>query len=410
MHLNWSPEDLRFRDAARGFLAAALTPELRWAGQSMTSEYADPEASMAWQKILHKQGWVAPAWPKAYGGCGWSVTQRYIWESELAAAGAPPLSPMGIGMCGPALIGCGSAAQKQEFLPRILSGEDFWCQGYSEPGAGSDLASLQMKAREAGDDLVCSGHKLWTTHAERANRIFCLVRTSSESIPQRGITFVLVDMTAPGVTVKPTVSLTGEHLQNEVYFDEVRVPKANVVGAIGEGWTVAKYLLAFERGGSVNAPRLRAKLQKLQVIASEEPADPGPRLRADPMFRARFAALAVDVETYEATELRIVWALAGGEPAGGESSMMKTTYTELSQRITELALDAIGVYAPPFQPHTGSPGGPVPGYKLPSDDGAAGPAHSWGVTAQYFNNRAASIYAGTNEIQRNILAKSVLRL
>ena len=410
MDLTWSEADLRFREEVRAFLHAALTPTLRRVGERLTSAYADPDDALAWQKILYAKGWVAPAWPVEHGGCGWSLTQRYIWEGELAAAGAPPLSPMGLNMCGPALIGCGNAAQKAQLLPRILSGEDFWCQGYSEPGAGSDLASLQMKARVDGDDVVCSGHKLWTTHAHRANWIFCLVRTTTEQIPQRGITFVLIDMQDPGVTVKPTVFLTGEHVQSEVFFDEVRVPRAKVVGEIGQGWTVAKYLLTFERGGSVHGPWLQARLAKLRAIAVREAAGDGAPLLQDPAFRSRLAALATEVEVFAATELRTVSALSAGQPPGAESSMMKVLYTELSQRLTELAVEAIGVYAAPFQPHTGRPGGPVPGYQPPQDGGAVGPAHSWSVTSKYFNNRAASIYAGTNEIQRNILAKSVLKL
>ena len=410
MDLNWSEADLRFREDVREFLDAGLTPALRSAGEGLTSTYADPDEALAWQKILYAKGWVAPAWPVEHGGCGWSLTQRYIWESELAAAGAPPLSPMGLNMCGPALIGCGSAAQKAHLLPRILSGEDFWCQGYSEPGAGSDLASLQMKARIDGDDIVCSGHKLWTTHAHRANWIFCLVRTTTELIPQRGITFVLIDMQDPGVTVKPTVFLTGEHVQSEVFFDEVRVPRSNVVGEIGHGWTVAKYLLTFERGGSVRGPWLQARLAKLRDLAAREAGAGGASLLQDPAFRSQLAALATEVEVFVATELRIVSALSAGEPPGAESSMMKILYTELSQRLTELSVEAIGAYAAPYQPHTGSPGGPVPGYQPPQDGSAVGPEHSWSVTSKYLNNRAASIYAGTNEIQRNILAKSVLKL
>jgi alkylation response protein AidB-like acyl-CoA dehydrogenase len=407
---SWSPADLQFRDEVRAFLAAELTPELRWAGRSLTSEYADPDVAMAWQRVLHSKGWAAPAWPAEYGGCGWSITQRHIWARELAFAGAPPLSPMGLNMCGPALIGCGDDRQKAELLPRILSGEDFWCQGYSEPGAGSDLAALQMNARIEGLDVVCNGHKLWTTHAHRANRMFCLVRTSRETIPQLGITFLLIDMGAPGITVKPTLSLTGEHIQNEVYFDEVRAPLANVVGEIGQGWTVAKYLLAFERGGSVQGPWLQAKLETLRASAAQG-GDPGHgALLDEPGFRSRWADLAAEVEAFSALELRIASALAAGESPGAAASMLKIMYTELSQRLTEASLTAAGVYAAPFQPHTGSLGGPVPGFTPPQDGGAVGPADSWNVTSKYFNNRAASIYAGSNEIQRNILAKSVLRV
>jgi alkylation response protein AidB-like acyl-CoA dehydrogenase len=410
LDLNWSKADLEFRHEVRAFLAAELTPELRWAGRNLTSEYADPDVAMHWQKILHRKGWVAPAWPTEHGGCAWSVTQRHIWAGELAAAGAPPLSPMGLNMCGPALIGCGDERQKAELLPPILSGEDFWCQGYSEAGAGSDLASLQMSARIEAGELVCSGQKLWTTHAHRANRMFCLVRTSREAIPQLGITFLLVDMNAAGITVKPTVSLTGEHVQNEVFFDEVRSPIANVVGRIGRGWTVAKYLLTFERGGAVHGPRLQARLKTLRATASRGAQARERPLLDEPGFRSQFADLATEVEAFVATELRIASALAAGESPGAAASMMKVLHTELSQRLTELSLAASGTYGAAYQPHTGSLGGPVPGYQGPADGRAVGPEHSWNVTSMYFNNRAASIYAGANEIQRNILAKSVLRL
>lgn len=230
MELNWSDDDLSFRERVRAFLDAELTPKLRAAGRGLTSVYADHDTGMGWQRILHARGWAAPAWPVEWGGCDWPVARRYIFAGELAAAGAPPISPMGIGMCGPVLIGHGTAAQKARFLPRMLSGEDFWCQGYSEPEAGSDLASLRMSARAEGGDFICNGHKIWTTHANVANWIFCLVRTSVEAVRQRGITFLLIDMTTPGVAVKPIVSLSGEHIQNEVFFTDVRVPMATRSG------------------------------------------------------------------------------------------------------------------------------------------------------------------------------------
>jgi alkylation response protein AidB-like acyl-CoA dehydrogenase len=240
--------------------------------------------------------------------------------------------------------------------------------------------------------------------------MFCLVRTSAERIPQLGITFLLIDMQAPGVTVKPTISLTGEHIQNEVFFDEVRAPLANVVGEIGQGWTVAKYLLTFERGGSVHGPWLHARLARLRALAARESAGDGAPLLGDPAFRLRLATLATEVEAFSANELRTLAALNAGQSPGAASSLAKVVYTELSQRLSELALEAVGVYGAPFQPHTGRPGGPVPGHASPPDDEAAGPEHSWNVAAKYFNKRAASIYAGSNEIQRNILAKSVLGL
>jgi alkylation response protein AidB-like acyl-CoA dehydrogenase len=402
MELTWSAEDARFRDEVRAFLDAELTPELRHVGRTLTSVYADYEPTMAWHRILHRKGWVAPAWPVEYGGCGWSVSQRYIWAAETTAAGAPPLSPMGLGMCGPVLIGHGTAEQKARFLPPMLSGEDFWCQGYSEPGAGSDLASLQMSARDDGDAFVCNGHKLWTTHANRANWIFCLVRTANTPIRQQGITFLLIDMTTPGVEVKPIVSLSGEHIQNEVFFTDVRVPKANVVGRVDEGWTVAKYLMQFERGGSVVAPGLKARLARIRAVAKAEGLGPD--------FAACLAEASVRIDAIEAMELRTMSRLTQGEAPGAESSLMKTEGTELSQLLTELAVEAVGPYAQPYQPHLVSPGGPTPGFTAPDKQGAAGPDYAWTVTSKYLNDRAGSIYAGTNEIQRNIMAKAILGL
>ena len=402
MDLDWSDTDRAFQDEVRAFLDAELTPELRRRGRRMTSVYGDAETTLAWQAKLHAKGWVAPAWPTQYGGPGWSAVQRYIWARETARAGAPPMSPMGIGMCGPVLIGHGTPEQRAFYLPKMLNGEHWWCQGYSEPGSGSDLASLQMGAVEDGDDFVCNGHKLWTTHANVANWIFCLVRTSREAIPQQGITFILIDMATPGVEVKPIIMLSGEHIQNDVFFTDVRVPRANVVGKVGEGWTVAKYLMQFERGGGVSAPGLGVRLEKIRTMAAAE------GMLAEPSFARRLAQAAIDIEGLEAVELRIMSKLSQGEAPGAESSMLKTVGTELSQRLTELAVEAAGAYAAPFQPHAVFAGGPTPGFEPPADGFAAGPEHAWPVTAKYLNDRAGSIYAGTNEIQRNIMAKAVL--
>ena len=402
MRVDWSAEELAFRDEVRAFLDAELTAEMRRDARRMTSVYAPHELSMAWQGILHARGWAAPAWPVEHGGCGWTSAQRYIFASEFAAADAPPLSPMGIGMCGPVLIGHGSPEQKAHYLPRILTGEHFWCQGYSEPGSGSDLASLQMSAKDDGDHFVCNGHKLWTTHANVANWIFCLVRTSHEAIPQRGITFLLIDMTTPGIRVSPILMLSGEHIQNDVFFTDVRVPKANVVGKVGEGWTVAKYLMEFERGGGVVAPGLKARLARIRAMASAEA--PGGS------FIGRLNALAIEIEALEAVELQILANLSQGDAPGARSSMMKTVGTEISQRLTELALEAAGDYGHAYQPHATAPGGPTPGYPPPADQGFVGPEHSLTAPAKYLNDRAGSIYAGTNEIHRNIIAKAVLGL
>jgi alkylation response protein AidB-like acyl-CoA dehydrogenase len=408
MDVSWSAADEGFRDDVRRFLEAELTPELQRKGRSMTSVYADHDTGMAWQKRLHARGWVAPAWPKAFGGCEWSATQRYIFASETAAAGAPPVSPMGVEMCGPVLIAHGTPAQQARFLPRMLSGDDFWCQGYSEPEAGSDLARLQMGAHDDGDHFICDGHKLWTTHANVANWIFCLVRTGSEGPPQRGITFLLIDMTSPGVEVRPIISLTGEHIQNHVFFDAVRVPKENVVGVVGDGWTVAKHLMQFERGGAVTSPGLKVRAARIAAML-HTPELAGAGAEAKALF-GRLAAASVDIDGLEAIELRVMSLLSKGEAPGPESSLLKTLRTELSQRLTEIALTAAGLYALPYQPHAVSPGGPTPAFTPPNDGLAVGPNYAWSAAGKYLNDRAGSIYAGTNEIQRNIMAKVVLKL
>lgn len=408
MDLQWSDADLAFRDEVRAFLKEHLTDDLREAGRLMTSVYADHEASMKWQGILAAKGWAAPAWPVEYGGCGWSAAQRYIFSRERIAAGAPPLSPMGIQMCAPALIEFGTPEQKAFFLPRMLSGEHFWCQGYSEPQSGSDLASLQMSALEDGDDLVCNGSKIWATHANVANWIFCLVRTSRESKPQRGITFVLIDMATPGVSVQPIVMSSGEHIQNQVFFDNVRVPKGNVISQIGDGWTVAKYLLEFERGGVAYTPEFHLMLERLRAFAQTVPGQSTARLIDCPVFSAKLAAASVRVETLEVYELRTMSAISAGGSPGASASVMKILGTELHQHITELWLEAAGPYGRAFQPQAACPGGPV---TLPHASGkAAGPLAAVAAPLRYLNDRAGSIYAGSNEIQRNILAKAALDL
>jgi alkylation response protein AidB-like acyl-CoA dehydrogenase len=408
MNIEWSTNEQAFCDEVRTFLAEHLTDELRDAGRRMTSAYADHDAAFAWQKILAARGWAAPTWPVEHGGCEWSVTQHYIFARELARAGAPPLSPMGIRMCAPALIAFGSAEQKRFFLPRMLSGEHVWCQGYSEPGAGSDLASLQMSAREDGDNLVCDGSKIWTTHAQVANWIFCLVRTSKGAKPQQGITFLLIEMGTPGISVRPVISLSGEHIQNQVFFSQVRVPKTNVVGAIGEGWRVAKHVLEFERGGTPYAPELQARLEELRRFAAASPGVATDHMVDDPLFAARFAAASIRVRALEGYELRMMSRLARGGTPGPAASVMKVVGTELQQQLTELALEVAGPYGRAFQPAAARPGGPV---SLPHSHGEpVGLLDAVLAPLRYLNERAASIYAGSNEIQRNILAKAALGL
>ena len=410
MDMQWSAEDQTFREEVRAFFEEKLTPELRRTGRLSTSVYADHELGMKWQRILHERGWAAPAWPVEHGGCNWSVTQRYIFTRERVAAGAPRLSPMGIHMVAYALIRFGTPEQKGYFLPRMLSGEHFWCQGYSEPGSGSDLASLQMAAVDDGDDFICTGSKIWTTHAQNANWIFCLVRTAKEAKQQQGITFLLIEMTSPGIEVRPLVMISREQIQNQVFFDSVRVPKRNVLGEIGKGWSVAKYLLEFERGGSAYAPELQARAADLARAAAQQPADDGGTLLQDPSFAAKLAALRIRIDVLETLEFRILSATSRGQSVGTSASMMKVLGTELSQHLTELVLEAAGAHGLVFQPHVTVPGGPIFGYTAPADGYLSGEVWQAIAPLRYLNERAGSIYAGSNEIQRNILAKAALGL
>jgi len=402
MDLLYSADDVAFRETVRAFFAENLTPRLRRVGELLTSVYADPEVAREWQGILHRQGWAAPAWPKAYGGCDWTPVQYMIFSEERARAAAPPLSPMGVGMIGPTLIHHGTPEQKAFFLPKTLSGDIFWCQGYSEPDAGSDLASLRMRAEDAGDHFICNGTKTWSTYAHAANWIFCLVRTSAGERPQQGITFLLIDMTSPGVEVRPIISLTGEHVQNAIYFTNVWAPKANVVGAVGAGWSVAKHLLEFERGGEVGAPMLRKLLADTVAGAKDAHDGAGRSVADDASFAMKLARAQIEVDAFEMLERRL---LLVGSHRPSDPSMVKVLFTELSQRITELTLEAAGPYALLFQPHAACPGGPVPSHRAPNDGFVAGDAWQAIAPLKYFNDRAASIYGGSNEIQRNIMAR-----
>lgn len=391
MKLAYGADDLAFRDDVRAFLDRALTPELREAARSEAGVFAAGDIARRWHRILFEQGWVAPSWPKEYGGPGWRPAQRYVFAEECAAAGAPVLPAMGLQMCGPILIGCGSAEQKQRFLPHILSGEHFWCQGFSEPQAGSDLAALKCRAERDGDHYVITGDKIWTTHAQFANWIFVLARSDPQARPQHGITFLLVDMKTPGLSVTPIISLSGEHEVNQVFFDGVRVPIANRVGEEHRGWQVAKYLLEFERGG-VYAPRAKALLGLARQVAHACGDEDSLT------FWARYARLEVDVLAQEMSEKRIVSTSLLGEGVNAQAaSRLKLRGSELIQRATELALDAAGVYASPRR--TGPSGG--------NETLEVGPPDARAVSARYVNARAMSIFGGSNEIQRNILARTL---
>jgi alkylation response protein AidB-like acyl-CoA dehydrogenase len=399
MDISFSPQHEAFREEVKDFLARELTDELKQAAAFCPGTFLDYEHNMAWHKILYKQGWVAPAWPQEYGGTGWDLMQRYIWTTETTLAGAPTTAPMGLGMCGPMLIGHGSEAQKNYYLPRILSGEDYWCQGYSEPTSGSDLASLKLKAQTDGDELVLNGSKIWTTHAHYANRMFILVRTDDSGKPQQGITFLLLEMDSPGITVEPIVFASGTHEVNQVFFDNVRVPKANIVGEENKGWTVAKYLLEFERGGG-GAARFHTALKQVRRLA-EATDDSGQRLIDDPAFAAKLDATGVKIEAIAFTEFRIMAAISKGGSPGPESSILKTMGADMGQYLSELMVEALGFYASPHQPEARQVGQNV---------AAVGPDAGVAAFSRYFNLRASSIAGGSNEVQRNIMAKLVLGL
>lgn len=400
MDISFSDEHEAFRGEVRAFLDAALSEDLKEAQRLCPGIFLDYEHNIRWHRILYRQGWVAPSWPQRHGGAGWDLMRRYIWSLEASGAGAPSLAPMGLGMCGPMLIGHGSKAQQAELLPRILSGEDYWCQGYSEPGAGSDLSSLKTAAVQDGDDYLVNGTKIWTTHAQFADHIFCLVRTDSSGRPQHGITFLLIPMSAPGVRVAPIITLAADHEVNQVFFDDVRVPQANRVGPEHEGWNVAKYLLEFERGGGGAAARLRVSINHLKAIAEAEKDGAAP-LWASSSFRARINALDIRIEALQFDEHLTLARMSRGESPGPGSSLAKNNTVEIDQAINELKLEAVGHYAMPHANLISMNGRNEPW---------VGPDHAETVTPRYLNSRAASVFGGAREVQKNIIAKVVLGL
>ena len=402
MDLALSPDDEAFRKEVRAFLAESLTEDLREAGRKTSGVFADFAAGLRWHKVLAGRGWSAPTWPKEYGGTGWSATQRYIFARECIAADAPRIFSMGIRMVGPVIQKFGTPEQKAKYLPGIVSGDIVFCQGYSEPGSGSDLASLKTRAVRDGDDYVIDGTKIWTTGAHVANHMFCLVRTSSEGKPQEGISFVLLDsMDLPGLSVKPIVTLAGDHEVNQVFFDGVRTPVANRIGPENDGWTVAKYLLEFERGGDAYTPNLYARIEDVRRIAREEAADGAGRLIDDRGFAERLAEAEMAAQALEMIEMQVLSDLSRGRNPGAVSSAMKIRGSETLQMLDHLGVEALAWYAAPFEPEARQLGHNEPTV-----------APEWGTMALplYLNNRAATIYAGSNEIQRNIIAKAVLGL
>jgi len=394
MDLSYTGDDLVFRDQVRAFLEAELPADLRHKVVNHLRLHKDDY--VRWHRILARQGWVAPGWPREYGGPGWTPVQRHIFDEECARAGTPPILPFGVNMVAPVIMAFGSQAQKDYYLPRILSCEDWWCQGYSEPGAGSDLASLKTTAVRDGDHYVVNGQKTWTTLAQHADMIFCLVRTDPTVRKQEGISFLLIDMHAPGVTVRPIIMLDADHEVNEVFFDNVRVPVANLVGQENRGWTYAKYLLGHERTGIAAVGRSKRELARLKALARREQKDGAPLLR-DPLYAAKVADLEIELMALEMTVLRVL-SDATGAP-GPEASVLKVRGTEIQQRLSELMVEAAGPLALPFDPAY------LEGASEHSviDDDFAAP-----LLPHYFNYRKTSIYGGSNEIQRNIISQMIL--
>ena len=398
MDLNYTDEQNAFREEVRTFfkenLPEALSDKVK-SGKTLSK--ADHEQ---WHTILNKQGWLAGNWPKAYGGTGWDPVQRHLFDDEMTKAHAPRIVPFGVAMFGPVLQEFGTDEQKDYYLPKVLNGEHWWCQGYSEPGAGSDLASLKTRAERDGDHYIVNGQKTWTTLGQYANMIFCLVRTSKEGKPQEGISFLLIDMQSEGVTLRPIVLIDGEPEVNEVFFDNVKVPVANLVGEENKGWTYAKFLLTHERTNIAGVGFAVAGLESLKRIARTEQSKGRPLIE-NPHFAAQIARVEIDLMAMITTNLRVISQAAAGQAPGAESSMLKIKGSEVRQQINALTRSAVGVYAMPFASEELEPGS----NKLP-----VGPDYAASATGTYLNNRKLSIYGGSNEIQRTIISKSLLEL
>ena len=390
MDIALAAEDLAFRDEVCNFLDTEFDAEMQAHLKSKGTT-----GMVAWQRKLHAKGWVAPNWPAEHGGTGWTATQKYIWESERSLRGIPDVVPFGLVMVANVIMGFGSDEQKEYFLPRILNSDDWWCQGYSEPGSGSDLASLKTKAERDGDDFIINGAKIWTTYAQHADWIFCLVRTDNSGKKQEGITFILVDMKSEGIKVNPIIGIDNEHNLNEVEFNNVRVPAKNVVGEVGKGWTVAKALLAHERTGIAGVADIKRTMRLIKEAAANE-TNGGQRMLDDAGFQQRMADIEVELMALEFTELRTLATMAAGGFPGPESSLLKIKGTELQQATQELRMELAAYYQ-----------GVLP---TDMDPGVLG--HEFGSDARraFMYGRAATIYGGSNEVQKNIISKYVLGL
>jgi len=398
LNLDFSAEETQFREQVRAFLRRNLPAQL--SAKVLGLKRLTREDIIGWQRILHSAGWGGPSWPKEFGGTGWSSIEQHIFDAECSLAGAPPIISFGSRMVGPVIMAFGNRAQQEHFLPRILNGTDWWCQGYSEPGAGSDLASLTTRAERRGSVYAVNGQKTWNTLGHLADWIFCLVRTDSEARPQAGISFLLIDMRTPGITVRPIPLIDGEHEVNEIWFDNVEVPIANLIGEENKGWTYAKYLLTHERVNIAQVGQARRELKRLQQLAARQ-LEGGQRLLDNVRFRDRLAEVEIDLMALELTVMRVLSAEKKRRDPGPESSVLKIRGSEIQQALSELNMQALGHYALPWIPAA-----------LDADwHGSPAGAEVWApLTGRYFNQRKTSIFSGSNEIQRNIIAQRILEL
>ncbi len=396
MELILTSEEEAFRQEVRKFVTDNVPEQARL--KTMTGFRLEKAEHVAWQKRLYEKGWMASGWPLEYGGTGWTPMQKHIFEEECAAGGAPPVIAFGVTMVAPVIMAFGNEEQKDYYLPRILKSEDWWCQGYSEPGSGSDLASLRTRAIRSGDYYIVNGQKTWTSLAQHADMMFCLVRTSSEGKKQQGITFLLLDMKQKGVTVQPIKTIDGSTEINNVFLEDVKVPVKNRIGEENKGWTYAKYLLGHERTGIAAVGRSKAQLTRLKTIASLEEHE-GKPLIEDPTFNRKIASIEIDLLALESLVLRILSDETAGKGPGPEASFLKIRGSEIQQGITELLIEAVGYYAHPYIPESMNTGW---------NEDPVGPEYAASIAPHYFNWRKASIYGGSNEIQKNIIAKAVL--
>lgn len=402
MDMSFTEDELRFRDEVRAFLDTHLSERLRAGARATPTVFAEPDIGREWQAILYRKGWVGYFWPAEFGGTNWTPMQRYIFEKECADAHAPELPGLSLKLVAPVLHHFGTPEQQAYYLPKILSGEHYWCQGFSEPGSGSDLASLKTRAVRDGDRWIVNGSKLWTTHAHFADHMFCLARTNPDVKAQAGISFLLIDMNQPGIEVRPIHGLAGDHEVNAVFLDDVVVPAADMVGEEGQGWTIAKFLLENERGGSCHAPALIADLERIRADAASAPADGGGVMLDDALFAAALCRAELEALALETTELRILAEIAEGKPPGPQTSLVKLVASNLKQEIGTLMMrlwGPAGLQLPIERPLYGD-GAPAPILNAAAQIAAA----------TYLNNRAWTIFGGSNEVQRTIIAKTVLGL